>query len=603
MVTTGEAFLHHVPTDGASYRMPLAGIVLAWYNGHAPSWLRAVAAPLLWAGPVVLAFELGCLLQGPGGGALAAVLAALPWSPSETGMGEELVYKLLVGLVVLLLAWRASWPSWKRSAVLGLGIGVSLLCRSPLFLLPPLLAAYDLLRRDPERSRRDRLLGAAALLLASYILLTPWVLMNLRLHGRFIPLEDGRADSDVATAAMGLAPNLSGNYRWLAGIPDDDRVLPWAARHVLRHPAPYLGGCLGTAALRHPLAAAAVGRGPDILRPRLPPRGLPAGLPVLRLFRGSALPAVHREEIPAAALGHPDLPERGRGLGLLAGHAAAPRAAAQPWAGWPGPTWPQPAPRAWPRSSASPPIPAGPCRPCRSRSRRPCAATPPTPGCCISTAGISCAGAGPRPRCPAPAGPWSSRRTNITMLFTYAWALAASGQAPQVWLDRVTVGLDPQLPQYADKDCSGYLLEALWHLQAGRSARPRRPTLWPCPGGGPSRPACSLGSAARRSGGADAAAHRRRAGPPRYPPAGPDRGSARGLAGARARGSGPAHPRRLVADAAQAPGGAARREDGRQAPQLGHCRPTREPRPGGSRNRKITGGALRLLDRLARSEP
>jgi Tfp pilus assembly protein PilF len=54
------------------------------------------------------------------------------------------------------------------------------------------------------------------------------------------------------------------------------------------------------------------------------------------------------------------------------------------------------------------------------------------------------------------------------MLFDYAWALAASGQAAQQWLGRVTTGLDPAQPQYADKVCAGYMLQALWHLQAGR---------------------------------------------------------------------------------------------------------------------------------------
>ena len=229
MVLSGEALLHGVPADGISYRMPLAGVVLAWHNGHAGPAAREASSALLWAGPVALAFELGALLQGPTGAALAAALTALPWSANDVGMGEEILYKLLVGLAAVLLAWRAQRPTRARSAALGLAVGASLLCRSPLFLFPPLLAAYELARARAGE-RRSLLPGLGVLLLASYILLVPWTLMNWRVHGRFIPLEDGRADSDVATAAVGLAPNLSGNYRWLAGVPDDSRVLPWAGR-------------------------------------------------------------------------------------------------------------------------------------------------------------------------------------------------------------------------------------------------------------------------------------------------------------------------------------------------------------------------------------
>jgi tetratricopeptide (TPR) repeat protein len=54
-------------------------------------------------------------------------------------------------------------------------------------------------------------------------------------------------------------------------------------------------------------------------------------------------------------------------------------------------------------------------------------------------------------------------------LFNHVWALAASGQATQEKLERVTTGLAPNLPQYADKASAGWLLETLWHLEAGRS--------------------------------------------------------------------------------------------------------------------------------------
>jgi len=483
MVTAGEAFLHHVPTDGSSYRMPLAGIVMAWYNGHAPAWARTVLPALLWAGPVVLAFVLASSLQRPGAGALAAVLAALPWSLNETGMGEEIIYKLLVGLVVLLLVWRASRPNWRRSAVLGLGIGVSLLCRSPLFLFPPLLAAYELLRRDPAQSRRARLAGIAALLLCSYILLMPWVLMNLRLHGRLIPLEDGRANSDVATAAMGLGPNLSGNYRWLAGIPEESRVLPWAARHVLRHPAPYLAGCLERLrfALRlQPLlwVTALVGFAFNFRRESFRQVGLFCGY----FVTVHCLLAIEKRYLEpvwvllavlsaAGACGIGSSAGAGRKDFLTAGAAACLPGAAPPGGkkriGW----------LAWPYLAA-----AG------SAGLATLWGIGSYPGRPLPPVEVPVARALRR----YPADAWllhlysrellhrgqasaavaSARRAlelaprQYPMLFTYVWALAASGQATQVWMDRLNVGGEPKSEQAPD---AGHLLEALWHLQAGRN--------------------------------------------------------------------------------------------------------------------------------------
>jgi tetratricopeptide (TPR) repeat protein len=463
MVTTGEAFLHHVPTDGSSYRMPLAGVVLAWYNGHAPAWARAALRPLLWAGPVALAFELGCLLQGPPGGALAAALAALPWSANEVGLGEELLYKLLVGLAALLLAWKSSRPTWRRGAALGLAIGVSLLCRSPLFLFPPLLAAYDLIRPDPKRSLRSRLPGVAALLLCSYILLAPWTLMNWRLHGRFIPLEDGRADSDVATAAMGLAPNLSGNYRWLAGIPDGGRVLPWAARRVLRHPVPYLKGC--SERLRFAL--------------RLHPLLWAAAIIVLGLnFRSEAFRQVALFCCYFAGV-HCLLAIEKRylePLWVLLGSLSAAGAAGLIWRPEPRD---RPGPLAWPYwagaaaaglatlvcISSYPGRPLPPAQVPVARALR----RDPADAWLLHLYSRDLLRQG---RAAAAVG--SARRAlelapdQYPMLFTCVWALAASGRATQDWLDRITTGLDPGVADYPDKASAGYLLEAIWHLDAGR---------------------------------------------------------------------------------------------------------------------------------------
>ncbi|MBI5241485.1 MAG: hypothetical protein HY926_13515 [Elusimicrobia bacterium] len=468
MVTTGEALLHGVPTDGVSYRMPLAAVVLAWYNGHASDRLKAAARPLLWAGPAALAFELGCLLQGPAGGALSAALAALPWSANEAGLGEETLYRLLIGLAAVLLAWRAARPTPLRSAALGLAVGVSLLCRSPLFLFPPLLAAWELVRA-PAGRRRSLLPGLGVLLLASYILLAPWALMNWRVHGRFIPLEDGRADSDVATAAIGLAPNLAGNYRWLAGVPDDSRVLPWAAQRVLRRPLPYLKGCAErlrfTLALQPLLWAAFLA---CLVLNRRREAFLQTGLLCLYFAGVHCLLSIEKRYLEplwplleaAAAAGAAGLLRKRHEPQDRPGPAAWPYLAGAAAAGllvlacvcaYPG----------------SPPPPAlePVARALRSR---------PDDAWLLHLYSRDLLRRGR-----AAAGVASSRRAlelapaPYPILFDHVWALAASGQADPDWLARVTTGLDPGLPQYADKASAGWLLETLWHLDAGRGQQAR----------------------------------------------------------------------------------------------------------------------------------
>lgn len=261
----GEALLHRYNpfSYGLSQNLPSASLLAARLFAHhsdPAAWASWIV--LFQAGAILGVLALGRILASWGCALLAgALLVLVPGAlPGAIGYPQN-VYSLLLLLVAGLLVWRAQAPSPRRSLVLALAIGASLLFRSPLAFLPPLLAGYDWLA-----GRRSWVL-----LFVPYAFLIPWVWMNWAVHGRFIPLEYQRADHEIITAAVGVSRSGAGNAELLLDRPVDTlrtgAVLRWAAGRVLRHPGEYLGGYLRRLRyffLLHPLlwalAAAAVWR-------------------------------------------------------------------------------------------------------------------------------------------------------------------------------------------------------------------------------------------------------------------------------------------------------------------------------------------------------
>jgi tetratricopeptide (TPR) repeat protein len=242
----GEALLHGVPALGrdVSRHMPLSSVLsaLLWHHAPAALWGNWPAAAA--AATALLASCLGALLGSAAAGALALILWLSPALRLEPPCYPQSAYVLLVLLVACLAADRARAPTRAKTALLGFGIGVSLLFRSPLIFLPPLLAAADLLRARRKPVWKD----AALLCAASYALLLPWMGLNLALHGRPTPVEAGEADQNVITGALGLAPTVEGDLHALVGDENAERAragaLRWAAGEALRRPGRYARACL-----------------------------------------------------------------------------------------------------------------------------------------------------------------------------------------------------------------------------------------------------------------------------------------------------------------------------------------------------------------------
>ena len=257
-IDIGESLLHRIPGDASrdvSRRMPLATLSNALIFNHAPlsSALRAMPGFV----EVVLLFAVVQLLVPAGvlppAAALAIILSV--GSMQAYARDGEACYALLMLLVSGLMIWRAQARSFSRSVLLASAIGASLLYRSPLALLPPLLVCFEyftLSRRRPPRFRRQLLI----LLTVPYLFLLPWLRMNRIAYHRWIPFEDAAADTNIAAGALGLVHDIYCNWTTLSGQTDDKNVLVWAFEEVARHPLRYVTACVARAHMvigLHPL--------------------------------------------------------------------------------------------------------------------------------------------------------------------------------------------------------------------------------------------------------------------------------------------------------------------------------------------------------------
>lgn len=223
-VEAGHALLHGLPHEKAFWSMPAGTTANALMCRRAGSPFLLAAPSAAFALGALLVFGLGELLAG--GLAGSAALALYAWTASP--FDDRWLFTLSLLLVAYLAAWRARFPSGRKTLLLAAAIGFSLNVLSVLFLLPAALAVRE--RRSPR--------AAALLLLVPFLLLVPWTLASRRVLGRPVLLEAGRSDSNVITGALGLTRTAGpGPGRRLAGLAPGDGVPEWAALEAARHPA------------------------------------------------------------------------------------------------------------------------------------------------------------------------------------------------------------------------------------------------------------------------------------------------------------------------------------------------------------------------------
>lgn len=149
---------------------------------------------------LLLVYALGTVFHSRLAGLAAAALYAAS-APSAAWCGTlfiETVFGLLVLCVAGALAWWSRAPTGRSFAAFGLALAASLLCRSNLFAVPFLAAAWLLWKDRAAGARRAALVLAAALLP-----LLPWAARNARWLDRFIWLDDRAGTPLVYLATAG----------------------------------------------------------------------------------------------------------------------------------------------------------------------------------------------------------------------------------------------------------------------------------------------------------------------------------------------------------------------------------------------------------------
>ncbi|HBL16396.1 MAG: hypothetical protein A2X36_02700 [Elusimicrobia bacterium GWA2_69_24] len=242
-IARGEALLHGLPAPDSSisWAMPLSSAAEAVYHEHLSPRARTAAPLKVMGASLLLMFTLGALLHSPLCG-LAAVWLGLRLNLLVFDDAQEhILFVCLVLLVANLLALRARRPGPRWSAALGAAVGVSLLVRSPLFLFPLLLIAHEWRRGSPKPAERSWL----PLWSVPLLFLLPWWFMNWRVHGLWVPFEQGRAVPSLLTAAMGFVSGPSASdLTSVVGLSPGESPVRWALFEIASHPLRYGAGVL-----------------------------------------------------------------------------------------------------------------------------------------------------------------------------------------------------------------------------------------------------------------------------------------------------------------------------------------------------------------------
>jgi len=253
-IQSGEMLLHGIRYGMGSdnFPLPLASISAALIIGHAPAgsdvFWRNVSAATAFLLILALGVELGSLRRGLLAAALLLCVARFHDTarvvPAWHGQWGHLqtYYGLLVLAAAAFSVRLAREPSRGRAWLAALALGASLLYRSTLVLLPPLLALYVWRRAKPSSSGAWR--TPALVAVVPYLFLLPWIAMNWSVHRSFIPLEHGETAPIIVGGVLGSIekdwPRVPAEF----GLADAGtaEVLAWAVPRVLAHPLDYLLG-------------------------------------------------------------------------------------------------------------------------------------------------------------------------------------------------------------------------------------------------------------------------------------------------------------------------------------------------------------------------
>ncbi len=238
----GACLLYGVKGAGA-YNMPGIPILIATLDALRSSLLYSFIDIAISCGILAVSYSIARELSSPRAGFIAAVFSALViTSDGHFGDMEQrlLALELLCALFYFLRDELSPSKSCKYAGAAMLGC--TFMLRSTMALFPPLWGIWAVFRGGWKgwRFRCREVLPAVIL---PYLFLVPWMFSAHSGMQRNVIFEDGRANSNIITGALGLVGTIEGSSRDLAllnGWRDGDSLYLWAAKQVFSHPWRYM---------------------------------------------------------------------------------------------------------------------------------------------------------------------------------------------------------------------------------------------------------------------------------------------------------------------------------------------------------------------------
>ncbi len=215
-------FIAGVPSG---YTQPLYALFLApLYATFGHSWAAVGLAQIVVAtGTALLVYAIGCRIATRGIGVVAALLSTLHpyliWH--DVHVNREVLDGFLAALLTLLVVIATERASVRIAASAGLATGFAILGNARLTLLPVALAGYLLWTIAP---RRSGVLAAAALVVATGVVVTPWVVRNDISVGCATITTDARALWKANNPATFRILRDGG---WIDQVPEIPGAPPW----------------------------------------------------------------------------------------------------------------------------------------------------------------------------------------------------------------------------------------------------------------------------------------------------------------------------------------------------------------------------------------
>jgi 4-amino-4-deoxy-L-arabinose transferase-like glycosyltransferase len=193
------------PRTPTAYRAPLYPAFLYPFAGESGADFRtaALAQVMLFLAALLLVWTIALKIGGSGAGGTAAALiyAVHPVSVMYgVSFGVEFFYGVLLAAIAAALVHASETGRTRHYALAFLLSGISITCKSPMFLFPVFLCGALLFLKDRRPSAKKLLL----LCLIAYLPLLPWTVRNLERFRAFVPLEKDSAICDLYTAAAGM---------------------------------------------------------------------------------------------------------------------------------------------------------------------------------------------------------------------------------------------------------------------------------------------------------------------------------------------------------------------------------------------------------------